>query len=470
MKQILFLAVLLAIPSWAVAQQSTMPAMSMHEHEQPAAHPPNLPSPELLAAVIGRPPLSLADFEKWARQTNPTLAQARALVRRSQAQARQAGLWPNPSIGYQGEQIRGGASGGGEQGGFIQQTIPLGGKPGLRRNIYRQEAAANAITVEEQQNRIENDVQQAFYRALASQQEITVRQKLVALAEETVDTTRQLANTGQADEPDILQAEVKSEQEKLLFASAQRKYLQDFASLAVVAGQPSLQPSPISGSFNNPPDLDVQKEVATIVSNSPSMSFARQRAETAEARLKAARREAFPDLNLRFGEQHNGERIGDNPAAPALGAQSFASAGISIPLWNRNQGNSAAAEAELGSDREDVLRTELALKRQAATLAQAYQTARANAESYSSRMIPEARRAYQMNLAKYEQMAQSYPQVLLSQRTLFQLETGYIQALAEEWSSAIALDHFTLNGGLDQPMGEGSSSTSINPPGIAGTD
>src|SRR5260370_22055164 len=111
-------------------KMDNMPGMQM-EHAQPSQSPDthatmtlqepenpehktgsNLPAPELLKDVAARPAMSLADFETLADANNPTLKQASTLVRRSQEQARQAGLYPNPTVGYQGEEIRGGARGG----------------------------------------------------------------------------------------------------------------------------------------------------------------------------------------------------------------------------------------------------------------------------------------------------------------------------------------------------------------------
>jgi outer membrane protein, heavy metal efflux system len=98
-------------------QQSQSPdthaTMTLQEPENPDRKTgSNLPAPELLKDVAARTPMALADFQALADANNPTVRQANALVRRSQEQARQAGLYPNPSIGYQGEQIRGGSYGG----------------------------------------------------------------------------------------------------------------------------------------------------------------------------------------------------------------------------------------------------------------------------------------------------------------------------------------------------------------------
>src|SRR5438445_1897495 len=79
--------------------------------------------------------LALADLEQMALSNNPTLAQAAAEIRAASARKLQAGLYPNPTVGYQGEQIRGDIQGGGEQGFFISQNIVLGRRLGLRREV-----------------------------------------------------------------------------------------------------------------------------------------------------------------------------------------------------------------------------------------------------------------------------------------------------------------------------------------------
>src|SRR5579864_3028835 len=110
----------------------------------------DLPVPDLLEAAKNVSPRTLDDFEALALKNNPTLKQAAALARVSAGLAHQAGLWPNPSVGYQGEQIRGGSFGGGEQGGFIQQNIVLGGKLRRRRDVFEQQHKADEFATEEQ--------------------------------------------------------------------------------------------------------------------------------------------------------------------------------------------------------------------------------------------------------------------------------------------------------------------------------
>ena len=161
--------------------------------------------------------------------------------------------------------------------------------------------------------------------------------------------------------------------------------------------------------------------VDTIVEQSPTVKQARQQVTIAEAKLKSARHELIPDLQLKAGEQQNREALPEAPGRKT-GAQSFASASIELPLWNRNQGNIAAAQAELDNARQDVTRTQLALRQKAGVMLQNYLSAKLEADQYRTALLPRARRAYQLYLDKYQDMAQAYPQVILSQRTLFQLE------------------------------------------------
>ena len=442
----------------------TRDTYKIQEPENPAQKTgSNLPAPNLLKDIVGKQPMSLSEFLALADKWNPTLAEANSLVTRSAAQARQAGAYPNPTIGYQGEEIRGGQYGGGQHGAFLQQPIVTAGKLGLRRNIYNQQKKSDQIGVEEQTYRVHGDVTNAFYTALTSQATVVVRQRLIGVAQDAVETVHQLANVGQADAPDILQAEVEAEQVKIDFEAAQRDFLQNFRTLAALSGRRDLPVAPLAGMLENPPELDPDKEVETVVNGSPTVRRMQQEIAIAEARLRDAKRESIPDLQLRVGEQYNFEAITEHPTK-ATGYETIASLGVTLPLWNRNQGNVATARSEIERSRQDVIREQLSLKQTAEPLAQAYATARFTAERYKTQLIPRAERAYQLYLKKYNDMAMAYPQVLVSQRILFQLQIDYLSALRNEWRNAIALQNFTLRGGLNAPTSTGSSSTAINIP------
>jgi cobalt-zinc-cadmium efflux system outer membrane protein len=447
------LAILLLSTSAALAQQSiedTMPGMQMPSSSSSNPAPQQFttaPDAHIDAPLTGVP-LSLDAILSIARTHNPTLRAAQAAIAEIAGRAKQAGLMPNPVIGYEGDQIRGGSYGGGEQGAFLQQTIPLGGKLGLRRDVYRAQQRTGELALTTQQQRIEADLEASFYAALALQQEIATRKQLIAIATDAAETARQLANVGQADAPDVLQSEVEQEQTALDTLSAQRRYIAAFRQLTAIAGQPDLPLTRLDGDLTaspaQPPSLD------TILAQSPAVQRADRAIDAAEAQLRSARREIAPDLTLRAGEQWNGELVRENPNI-AAGPQSFASASIDLPLWNRNQGNIAAAQAAVSAAQAEAQRVRLALQQSAAPLLEQYDIAAAQTSRYRSDLLPRAERAYQLYRDRYRQMASAYPQVLVSERTLFQLQLAYIQSLGELWQSSARLRHFTLNGALASP-------------------
>jgi cobalt-zinc-cadmium efflux system outer membrane protein len=87
----------------------------------------------------------------------------------------------------------------------------------------------------------------------------------------------------------------------------------------------------------------------------------------------------------------------------------------------------------------------------AAPIVQKYASSRAIAERYKSRTLPNARQAFELYLRKYHEGAAAYPQVLIAQRTLVQLETSYINTLENVWINAAALQGLLLTDGLDLP-------------------
>ena len=234
------------------------------------------------------------------------------------------------------------------------------------------------------------------------------------------------------------------------FIAAQRAYIQEFRVLAALAGKPDLPLAPLAGDLEALPPI-AEDAIERIVRDSPSVKRARQEVARAEAELKSARRQPFPDLQLSAGIQQNREVIQES-SNRAVGLQGFASAGIKLPIFNRNQGNIDAARADLEVARAEVTRTELALRQTAERLVQTALADRQQAARYKNEMLPRATRAYQLYLAKYRQMGAAYPQVIVSQRTLFQLQVAYIRMLRDVWRHAIALQNFTLGNALNSPQ------------------
>ena len=400
--------------------------------------------------------LRLADLEQIALANTPTIAQAQANLRVAAGLTRQAGLYPNPTVGYYGDEIRGGFNGGGKQGGFVSQTIVLGGK--LRASHRVAELQTNEVETAGQIQRLRllNTVRTLFYHVLAAQRMLEVRQNLAKLAGDAVQTSKQLGNVGQADRPDILQAEVEQGQANMTATIAQQNLQASWKMLAAVMGKPELRLGQLEGDLDAVPDLNYEEWVATTLRDSPEVRLAQQAIERAEASLVQARKAPIPDLQITGILVQSNEPL-DNPRR-ITGLQGGAQVGVQIPIFNRNQGNVAAAKGEIEGARQDLALVKLRLERDLANVFRDYDSARIRIVQYKEEMLPRAEQAYKLYRSNYQSMAAAYPQVLISQRMLFQLEADYIQALESAWQSAVVIRGFGLVDGLSEPVSPSLSS------------
>ncbi len=395
--------------------------------------------------------LRLEDLEQMALASNPTVAQVQANMRVAAGLARQAGLYPNPTVGYYGDEIRGGFSRGGKQGGFISQTIVTGGKLRAARRVAELQANEVETSGQVQRQRILNNVRVSFYQVLGAQRLVEVRQNLAKLAADATQTSRQLGNVGQSDRPDILQAEVEQQQTNVSLRVAQQNLQASWRMLAAVAGKPALPLARLEGDLEAIPELSYEEWIATTLRESPEVKLAQQAIDRGEALLTQARKAVIPDLQVTGILVNDFTPLMETNPSRATGVMGGAQIGVQLPIFNRNQGNIAAAKGEVESAKQELERVKLQLQRDLASMFRDYDAARVTVQQYKTEMLPRAEEAYRLYQTNYQKMAAAYPQVLISQRTLFQLEADYIQALENAWENSLLIRGFGLMDGLSQP-------------------
>jgi outer membrane protein, heavy metal efflux system len=433
----------------AVATQGQMAQMH-HQHGNMPLITAEYPQMGRAQARAGAEAVTLEQAEKMAGETNPTLRQAEAEIRAAKAREGQAGLYPNPSVGYTGDEIRGGSVGGGKQGFFVQQTIVTGGKLKKSREVYGAETKLAEIEAQEQRTRVQTAVKMAFLRVLAAQEWLEARRDLARIAEETAQTQRELLNTGQADESEVLEAEVDAERMRMAARMQENTLREEWRSLAAVIGQPDLAIETVAGDLEKGwPELNEEEAVAAIAKQSPAVQIAETSTGRAQSVLAQAKREPIPDIQVRAGMEYNHELLGSVPFA--TGWEGMAEASVEIPLFNRDQGNIAAAQAEIDRSEQEKRRVALTLRERAATVVDEYANARLMALEYRDEMLPQAKKAYSLLVDKYGKMLASYPRVLDAQRKLYELQLEYIAALEGVWTNGVALQGYLLTDGLEAP-------------------
>lgn len=411
----------------------------------------------LAGAVSGRaqqasmpvPPLTLERLEQVALENNPTLRQAQAQIDAARGRAQQAGAWPNPIAGYSGEEIRlANDPHTGQHGFFVEQTIPLGGKLRLGRNVFLAEVAEAERLAELQRYRVLNTVRTVYYRSLAAERRVEVQERLAQLIGEAVLTTKQLFNVGSADRPDVLASEVDAFRARVELEKAKNRHFSVWRQLAAAIGDPELPQQRLAGSIDSAlPEIDRAAALSAVLSRSPELAAARAAVERLRATVARERRNTFPDLFLRGGLANNNEPL-EGSGSRTAGWQASFEAGISVPLFNRNRGGVAAARAEQGRAEAEARRIELALQSRFAAAFEQYLTALRASETYRVEMLPRAEESYKLYLARYREMAAAYPQVLIAQRSLLDLSDEYLASLDETWRAALDVQGLLAGDGL----------------------
>lgn len=434
--------------------QMTMQEKMQHEHGAVAAVKPEFPQMGRAQGRANGQLVTLSQMLAIARETNPTLRQAEAEIRAAKARQQQAGLYPNPSVGYTGDEIRGGSVGGGKQGFFVQQTIVTAGKLAKGRTVFRSEAQLAETEAGEQRTRVESAVKIAFLRVLAVQEVLDARRDLSRIAENAAQTQKELMNTGQADESEVLEAEVEAQRMRMATRMQENTLREEWRSLCSVIGKPDMPLATVAGDLDKDwPELNEEEAVDAVARQSPAIRIADTAKSRAQALLARAQSEPIPDVRVRGGLEYNHETLGSVPRAK--GWEGIAEASVEVPLFNRNQGNVAAARAD--SDRAELekSRVALTLRERAASVVDQYANAKLMALEYRDEILPNAKKAYSLLVDKYGQMLASRPRVLDAQRKLFELQVEYITALEGVWTNGLALQGYLLTDGLEAPARPG---------------
>jgi cobalt-zinc-cadmium efflux system outer membrane protein len=393
---------------------------------------------------------AISSSKPIALQKNPTLAQAEAAIRSAQGKQRQAGAYPNPIVSFSNNEIsRGPVIRGGEYGVTVQQEIVLGGKLGLSQRVAELDIVKAQSQAEAQKLKVLNAVRSFFYQALAVQRKLDVRTRLAALIQDAVTTSRQLRNVGQADVPDVLEIEIEQQNAELAVIGARNEQQQVWTQLAAAVGDSSLRLQPLAGDLEQIPAIDTESALATILRDSPEVKAANADVRRAEFAVRQAQRQNIPNLLIEAGGHYNRELLeaGGRP----VGMQGSFSIGMQIPLFNRNQGNVEAARGDLTRAQREVERVQLSLQSRLAAAIRDYQDTRNIVVRYRNEMLPRARRAYDLYLASFRQKAAAYPQALIAQRTLLQLQEDYDNAWISLWRRAVDIQGLLLEGGLHAP-------------------
>jgi outer membrane protein TolC len=384
--------------------------------------------------LLGQGGLTLADALAQALQGNPLLSIASARIGVAEGLRRQAGLSPNPRLILQFENTRfwENPSFSYPQDtatyAFVAQTVETGGKRDRRVELATNEIRSSELELQLQRRHIASRVSTAYWAAAGASRIRDLLEQEVVNFDRVVQFHRDRVREGAAPEVDLVRVQVERDRLAGLARTAAQEA--DLARIALFREMGKLEFPPVVFSDALEPVLQVGAlSEDQVLERRVEMTLARRAVEQARANLRLQQANAKPDPDLHFGY----ERIAGFDTL-------YAAAQIPLPIRNRNQGQIAAAAAQVKAAESSVGATEVAIRSELESAARDYASRQKLLNETLGTMRDRADEVYQIVEAAYRETGSDLLRLLDAERTKIETEVMYVRALSELQQSAVAVE------------------------------
>ena len=391
--------------------------------------------------------LTLRDVIAQVLLRNPELEAFSLEVRAREARALQAGLYKNPNILFDVQDVFG-------SGGFkkaqqsqstilLSQVIELGGKRTKREKEALSHKDLAFWDYEAARMNILTRVAKAYTDALAAQEKLKLAQELVQLSQKSHDAVQARVTAGKVSPIQEVKAQVALSTTQIQYEQAENNLKAAYRQLASFWGSLTPRFKNVSGHLYRIAPVPSFDFMAGQMQSNPDLArwAAEMTQRTAAVDLEKAN--AVPDLRVGAGARWF-EETNDNSFIVEFS--------IPIQLFDRNQGGIAEARHRLAKARAQRRAVELKLN---AALAAGYSrmaNAHSRVTSLKTKILPGARTAFEAVNEGYRFGKFGYLELLDSQRTWFNARSQFLDALAE-YHKAVA-DVERLTGQAVSPQSE----------------
>jgi outer membrane protein, heavy metal efflux system len=321
--------------------------------------------------------LSLGSALDRARMENPQVAMARARVSEAEGMREQAGLIPNPTLYATSENTPLGGSqpftfsNDTDDYVYLIQKIELGGKRRRRVAFASENVGQMSIQSEVAMHQLLARVATAYWMAAGSAALDQLYKREVNTLDDIVDYNRERVQKGATAEADLIRIQLESDRLK-----AQARLAGEQARRSVIALYREMGSTdfPDSVVFTDrlddlaeirPPDLE------TVLRDRPEMRAALESVKQAKANFDLQRANAVPDPQLMAGYKRFSGSVqytGQNTLFFGFQAP--------LPIFDRNQGHIAAAQAKVLGAKNAVADQEIAIRAEVASALSDYRSRR----------------------------------------------------------------------------------------------
>lgn len=381
--------------------------------------------------------LALDALVALALEQNPRLAKVTFAVEAARGRAYQAGLYPNPLVALTWDELGDVQSRSGVNTlPLVTQEIVTGRKLKLSRAAAEREAEQASWGVMAERYAMLGQVRSAYFDALALQERVRLLCEVRRYGRDVTKTVRSLRDDAkQLSDIDVLPVEAELLRYEADVESAQAEKAAAYKRLAALVGVNRMAITKVAGSLGDYslPDYDAETTPMYVLTVHPEIQMAQWGVEKAKFVVQRAKVEPIPNLSIDTGYVRQNQNRSDDFR---LGVSA------SIPLWNKNQGNIRAAEAELCAAMQEVGRIENDLADRVATALREFAAARKRTAKYQF-VVDKAEHA--QNIATEDQRRNLSPLMVLElQRSLRQARLEQLKSLGDAWKSAATISGLTI--------------------------
>jgi cobalt-zinc-cadmium efflux system outer membrane protein len=394
----------------------------------------------LCTAVRAQPPsFTWEQIQDKFLSTNPTLHAQTQSIASSRASEITASRRPNPQ--FQNDTTSATLG--------IYQEFEIGGKRHARLESARLATSISNTDFENVRRTLLFTLRQAFIAALLGKSDLDFARDNLANYQKVVDLNRLMLQQGETSRANFLRVQLQMLQFQTDVDDALLELKTAKATLRALVGNATL-----------PQDFDVEGDLRAIplekslselqqlaLSNRPDLKSAEISREKALADFRLAKANRWPNPTFGISFLHTGNEIGGPswlqpfyPKGSVSNAMGIGLASISIPLFNRNQGEIARAGAE--QRRADFL-TEAARNQVLQDVETAYasfESSRERVRLYEQTYSAQAKESLDIQEFSFRSGAASILDFLDAQRTYRATQLAYRQQLAAYWTNLAQLE------------------------------
>ena len=381
------------------------------------------------------PALTLPELERIAQENNPVVRQAAADVSAAEGQAIQAGAYPNPNIGYEGDNFNQGATAG-QQGGFVEQQIKTAGKLKLATAAAMAGVENAQFALRKARIDVATQVRASYFAVLVAQENVKVSTALARMTDDAFRIQVEKVKGGESAAYEPMQLRVQTYQARAALVQARNRYVSASKQLAASLGMPGMPPPRVAGRVDLPvPVISYDAEaLVRVLSSHTDVLTAETTIRQDKYSLELAKVTPVPDIMTHVAVQH------DYTTPPFL-TQANVAVSIALPLWDKNQGNIRSAQAALARAMDGPHQVRDDLSTRVADAFERYSNGRTLLSYYRTSILPDQVRAYQGVYRRHQQEPDvvSFGDVVSAQQTLAQTISAYIGALGDQWTAVVDL-------------------------------